>query len=232
MRRPDYGLDAPGVVLGLPVVGLVALLGALLWSPHPVLIGVGASLSMMGVATYLSSRRGKLTLRDRLLDQLRLRGDEQVLDVGCGRGLLLVGAAKRLTTGKASGLDLWVQADQLHNGRDAALANAGAEGVAERVRVIDGDMRDMPFADSSFDLVVSNLAIHNVPSQEGRQRSISEIARVLKPGGRVALMDLAFTARYAAWLRSAGLVEVHRTWPARWFFPPLGIVQARKPETT
>jgi ubiquinone/menaquinone biosynthesis C-methylase UbiE len=122
-----------------------------------------------------------------------------------------------------------VQADQLHNGRDAALDNAVAEGVAERVQIIDGDMRDMPFADSSFDLVVSNLAIHNVPSQEGRQRSISEIARVLKPGGRVALMDLAFTARYADWLRNAGLVEVQRTWPARWFFPPLGIVQARKP---
>jgi ubiquinone/menaquinone biosynthesis C-methylase UbiE len=122
-----------------------------------------------------------------------------------------------------------VQADQLHNGRDAALDNAAAEGVAARVQVVDGDMRDMPFADASFDIVVSNLAIHNVPSQAGRQRSIAEIARVLKPGGRVALMDLAFTAHYANWLRGAGLVEVQRTWPARWFFPPLGIVQAKKP---
>jgi ubiquinone/menaquinone biosynthesis C-methylase UbiE len=183
----------------------------------------------MGVATYWSSRHGKLKLRDRLLEQLALRGDEQVLDVGCGRGLLLVGAAKRLATGKACGLDLWVQADQLHNGRDAALANAAAEGVPERVEVVDGDMRNMPFADGSFDLIVSNLAIHNVPSPDGRQRAIGEIARVLRPGGRVALMDLAFTRQYADWLSDAGLIAIQRTWPARWFFPPLGIVQARKP---
>lgn len=229
MSRPDYGLDAPGVVLGLPLVGALVLVAGLLFAPHPLLLAVGALLVLMGVATYLSSRFGKLKLRDRLLDQLALRGDERVLDVGCGRGLLLVGAAKRLATGKASGLDLWVQADQLHNGRDAALGNAAAEGVSERVEVLDGDMRSMPFADASFDLVVSNLAIHNVPGPDGRQRSIDEIARVLKPGGRVALMDLAFTSDYAAWLQSAGLIEVRRTWPARWFFPPLGIVRATKP---
>ena len=230
MSRPDYGLDAPGVVLGLPLAGLAVLAGALLLAPYPALVGAGALLLLLGAATYVSSRRGKLRLRDRLLDQLALRGDERVLDVGCGRGLLLVGAAKRLSTGTASGLDLWVQADQLHNGRAAALDNAAAEGVAERVQVVDGDMRHMPFADASFDLVVSNLAIHNVPSQAGRQSSISEIVRVLKPGGRVALMDLAFTAQYADWLRSAGLVDVQRTWPARWFFPPLGIVQGKKPD--
>jgi cyclopropane fatty-acyl-phospholipid synthase-like methyltransferase len=58
------------------------------------------------------SKVGKLWARDRLLDGLELRGDETVLDVGCGRGLLLIGAAKRLTTGKAPGVDIW-QAEDL-----------------------------------------------------------------------------------------------------------------------
>lgn len=231
MTKPDYGLDAPGVILGALAAG-AALLAASLLLPRGVIASVagvaGTLLVVAGGAMFASSRYGKLRLRDRLIDGLALRGDERVLDVGCGRGLLLVAAAKRLTSGKAVGLDLWVQADQLHNGRAAALENAALEGVAARVEVEDGDMRSMPFADGTFDAVVSNLAIHNVPGRDGRQRSLAEIVRVLKPGGRVALMDLAFTADYAQWLRDGGLVAVSRTWPARWFFPPIGIVVATK----
>jgi SAM-dependent methyltransferase len=88
-----------------------------------------------------SSRAGKLNERDRLLDELPWRGDEWVLDVGCGRGLLLIGAAKRLSTGRAIGLDLWRKQDQAGNDPAATMANAQAEGVAERVELRDGDAR-------------------------------------------------------------------------------------------
>ena len=62
-----------------------------------------------------SSKVGKLSARDRLIEALSLRGDESVLDVGCGRGLLLIAAAKLLTTGKAVGVDLWSAKDQSDN---------------------------------------------------------------------------------------------------------------------
>ena len=59
----------------------------------------------------------------------------------------------------AVGIDVWSNVDQLHNSRDATLANAKAEGVSDRVEVRDGDMRSLPFADSTFDVVVSSLGI-------------------------------------------------------------------------
>ena len=71
---------------------------------------------------------GKLRLRDRVLDGLALRGDEQVLDVGCGHGLMLLGAAKRLKKGKAIGVDIWQKEDQAGNDPEATRENARREG--------------------------------------------------------------------------------------------------------
>jgi arsenite methyltransferase len=166
-----------------------------------------------------SSRAGKLAGRDRVLDDLPWRGDESVLDVGCGRGLLLIGAAKRLTTGRAVGLDLWRRQDQAGNDPAATLANARAEGVAERVELCDGDARRLPFDDSTFDVVVSSLALHNIVGAAGRATAIGEIARVLRPGGHVAILDYRNTGQYAAVLITAGLRDVHRS-ERRWSRPP------------
>jgi ubiquinone/menaquinone biosynthesis C-methylase UbiE len=176
-----------------------------------------------------SSRRGKLIERDRLLDGLGLGGDEDVLDVGCGRGLLLIGAAKRVPAGRAVGVDIWSQADQSDNRRSATLANAEAEGVAERVEVVDGDMRSLPFADASFDAVVSSLAIHNVPDAAGREGAIREIARVLRPGGRVAILDLRATSDYALALEDNSLVDVARSRRSFRMYPPVRVVTGRRP---
>jgi ABC-type sugar transport system substrate-binding protein len=60
-----------------------------------------------------SSRIGKLKARNSLLDGMALKPTDAILDVGCGRGLLLIGAARRATNGHATGIDLWSQVDQL-----------------------------------------------------------------------------------------------------------------------
>ena len=171
---------------------------------------------------------GKLRLRDRLLDSLGLRGDERVLDAGCGRGLLLVGAARRLTSGHAVGLDLWTK-DQSGNSPDAALANARAEGVGGRVTVTSGDVQRLPFRDATFDVVVSNLVLDNIHSEEGWTRAVREIARVLKPGGRVLIADLAHTEQYEAMLREEGWSEVERSGLHFRIFPPVRVVAGSKP---
>ena len=235
--RVDYGLDAPGIVTGFAALGVSLLvigmaLGLLASSRG--LHRLGSMASWMGISFALtsllmiySSRVGKLRARDRLLSGLDLGGDETVLDVGCGHGLLLVGAAKLLSTGRAIGVDLWSTRDQADNSAAAALANAEAEGVRDRVEVRDGDMRALPLPDASVDLVVSSLAIHNLPTAADRERAIAEIARVLRPQGIVALIDIAHVGEYARALHAHGCV-VEQMGFVPTIFPPARELLARK----
>src|SRR5713226_2628782 len=201
--RADYGLDAPGVVRNL---FLAAAIGLCLWASVSlklwsgvVRLNLGAvtlifplgmigllcaiSFSATGLWMIWSSKVGKVREREKLLDRIAWSGNERVLDVGCGRGLMMIGAAKRLTTGKATGVDIWQAEDLSGNRPEATLENARREGVADRVEIKTADMRELPFPDGSFDLAVSCAAIHNLYSAADRAKAIAEIARVLKPGG-------------------------------------------------
>lgn len=121
------------------------------------------------------------------------------------RGAVLLAAAKRLPRGRAIGIDLW-RADQTDNSPSATMANAELEGVADRIEVRTADMTALPFADESFDVVVSSLAIHNIPSRDGRRLALIEAVRVLRPGGRLAVADLWETRQHAQQLpNSAGV---------------------------
>jgi arsenite methyltransferase len=209
-KRPDYGIDSPAIVLGLFTTGLVALGIAVLF-PHlwrlPLRwVGLAAGLYFLlgagGMLFY--SKIGKLRNREQLLDMIRWRGDEMVLDVGCGRGMLLVGAALRLTTGKAVGVDVWIRGAITGNQPEAILENARIEGVSDRVEVKEGDARQLPFPDDSFDVVVSNFVVHEFKTAPEREKMMREIVRVLKPGGQLVLLDLIFTAECVSVLKSCG----------------------------
>jgi SAM-dependent methyltransferase len=144
--------------------------------------------------------RGMFLVWAELLDKLGLRGDERILDLGCGRGAALLMAAQRLTTGRAVGIDLWRSADQSGNSAQATQRNVFAEGVTDRVELHTGDMTALPFADNSFDVVVSSLAIHNIGGPAGREKPVHEAAQVLRPGGRLLIADIQGTRQHHAQL--------------------------------
>ncbi len=228
MSRAEYGIDAPGLVRAHLVLGfLLAVTAAigLAWPkpnpvPQPLSIGAAAIavLLFMGAAVMLrSSLVSKKRVCDRMVAALALSGNEHVLDAGCGRGLALIGCAKRLTTGKAVGIDLWAAKDLSNNSPEATRANAAAEGVADRVEVETGDISKLPFADASFDVVISMTVIHNIPSRDRRDQALSELVRVLKPGGRMAIFDLLHTALYAEALRGAGMKVQDLGYDILWF---------------
>jgi ubiquinone/menaquinone biosynthesis C-methylase UbiE len=83
--------------------------------------------------------------------------------------------------------------------------------VAERVEVKDGDARRLPFADGSFDVIVTPEALHNIYNAAERDTAVREIARVLRPGGRLFLGDVRHTGRYIQVLRESGLEDLRRS---------------------
>jgi arsenite methyltransferase len=104
-----------------------------------------------------------------------------VLDIGCGAGTDLLLAARCVgPRGRAIGVDMTETMRQ--------RASKGAEACGlDNVDVRNGDATRLPVEDRSVDVVISNGVLNLVPE---KQRAVSEIARVLKPGGRVQIADI------------------------------------------
>ena len=232
-RKGSYGIDAPYLlpILGVLFVGNI-INGVVTGSVWP-FVGAAALCACAGCGLY-ASRRGKIVVWAELLDRLNLRGDERIIDLGCGRGAVLMLAAQHLRTGWAVGVDLWRSGDQSGNSAAATRRNAVAEGVSDRVELHTADMRSLPFDSDSFDLVVSSIAIHNVKGRLGREKAIEEAVRVLRPGGRLMIADLWATGLYRTHLAKLGLIDVTRHnlgWRMWWSGPwlPTHLVTGVKP---
>ena len=126
--------------------------------------------------------RGKLgTLLTRALDLAQLKPGETVLDVGCGTGSLVLQAKRKVgPAGRSVGIDpgvrqiQWAHRKAVRRGIDAEFGVGGIE--------------RLPYPDNSFDVVFSTLMMHHLP--DGTKRAgISEVARVLAPGGRLVIVD-------------------------------------------
>jgi len=237
-QKPDYGIDAPGVILNLLVIGTaLIILGfvfpaihlgnvTILWNQSALWSGGGCLTG--GILMLLYAKWGKFRHRDKMLNMIPWRGDEQVLDVGTGRGLLLIGAARRLTSGSGTGIDVWSAKDLSGNSLARTETNVEVEGVKEKVTLKSEDARKLSFPDASFDVVLSNLCIHNIPDAEGRAHACREIARVLKPGGTALISDFIKTGSYQKIFAASGL-KVSRTGMNLLSFPPLRVIKAEKP---
>jgi len=223
-EKPNYGLDAPAIIKKWGAIGIVNLAIAIAlsyclrshWWIYVIstVIYCVAFLSLMpALTTTLGSLWFKFRDRDWLFDQLSLIGNEIVLDIGCGHGLLIIGAAKRLTTGKAHGIDLWVQEDQASNSYSTTISNAKIEGVEHKLEIHNGDMREMPFTSETFDAIISSWAIHNVCGKAEREMALLEIVRVLKPGGKLAILDIYYAPSYAEFFKHNGISNIQLLGP-------------------
>jgi ubiquinone/menaquinone biosynthesis methyltransferase len=122
-----------------------------------------------------------------LIDRAQVRRGERVLDLAAGTGDIAFAAASH--GAKAVGLDI------THRMLQLAAAKSSA------ARFVNGDMASLPFASASFDLVTTGYGLRNVPDLN---TAIDEIARVLKPGGRLVSLD--FNRPENAIVRSTYLV--------------------------
>lgn len=233
--KADYGIDAPGVVRNLFLVSVpfffLSILSFQIENPIWFWLGLlytllaGLSLFLTGCWMLYATRLTKPKIARQLIADLNLRGNEKLLDLGCGRGLFLIEAAKRLPNGKATGIDLWQKKDQSGNSIEQTLRNMQLEKVNCEIKT--GDLRSLPFEDASFDAIVSSLVIHNIPDGEGRERALSEMLRVLKPGGQFTLLDFRHVKQYAEFLCTQG-AEICLSKKIYSYCPPIQIVRGVK----
>lgn len=109
-------------------------------------------------------------------ERAQLSGDEDVLDIACGSGNATIPAAR--SGARVIGLDLTPELF------DAARRNAAEAGV--EIEWVEGDAEQLPYEDGSFDVVMSVFGVMFAPDQ---RRAAAEIARVLRPGGRMVVCN-------------------------------------------
>ncbi|MFX1510458.1 MAG: class I SAM-dependent methyltransferase [Promethearchaeota archaeon] len=212
-EKPKYGFVAikPFAALGmLGIAGLILTVLSFQFLPpfQWFLLGIGIPFAIiglwLGIAYALLYRRvfhlekvGPMWSTVSGFDKT-LNGDEQVLDIGCGTGRVAIGIAKRLTTGKVTGIDIfeWVNGPSLN----VATENARIEGVSDQTEFQNGDATELPFEDASFDVVTMGSVLHEIEEEEMKIKTLNEVTRVLKPGGRFVTLELIRNRKMFAWL--------------------------------
>jgi ubiquinone/menaquinone biosynthesis C-methylase UbiE len=240
--RVGYGIDEHRTIIELAAAGVLSVLVGLLVSGYTVtsqpqtarlgiLVGpaVGFLILVVTGSLYWSSRRGKIREMGRLIASIPFGGEEVVLDLGCGRGLGMVKAAKNLTSGIALGVDTWQKSRLSGNDPRSIWANARAEGVESNVSAVRAVPTYLPISDRSVDVAISGVAIHKIVRRRERRALFAELARVLKDGGRVGILDAGNGNEYSSMMKESGMtdVEMHRLRFSG--FPPFHVVMARKP---
>lgn len=231
----------PRVPLGLYLLALVGILlaafpftalspASIVWKITLPLLGLVLILPLLFARNFAISKWNYASnIRKNIFDNLSLRGDETLLDVGCGGGLLLNEAAKRLPRGKALGIDIWAP----HSGGgnyNLLMKNAKAEGVADKIEFKQVDVRKLPFEDASFDVIVSSGALHHISRDRAEhEQAIHEMLRVLKPNGRIVLMDISHMIEgYAAAMKPLGITSEVRPTPPSPFGFEMSILIGKK----
>ncbi len=160
-------------------------------------------IPITGISSKLYDRYNKWggygeAFRKQIVDEASLKPGETVLDCGCGTGTLAVIAKRQVgTEGTVKGIDL--SPDQL------AIAREKAEKENLDIEFLEGSVDELPFPDASFDAIFSTLMIHHLPATV-KQGAFREMRRVLKPGGRIVIVDFGPPKHVWGWVVFAPFV--------------------------
>jgi len=182
---------------------------------------VGAVPFLLSFAYFAYARRkfsqrgGNLQapIRNLVIERLSWDGEGKALDIGCGNAPLAIELAKRYPNARVTGIDYW--GGMWEYSEAVCERNAEVEGVAGRMAFQKTSAAALPFEDTCFDAVVSNLVFHEVGDVRDKRELIREALRVVKRGGAFAFQDLFLVKRHfgdvddlVAMIRSWGIKEV------------------------
>lgn len=231
----DYGVDSSFIPVASVVgAGAFAVYGFVVRPALSLMLTLAALLIVQAYVFVRTSRQGKFVTWQKIVDELELKGDENVLDAGCGLGMVLFTMAVQLPKGEAVGVDDWKERDPTGQARQIAEENAKLLKVSKRVKFSEASLSHLPFVDDSFDVVTSNSVIQAQPDKSLRADIVRELYRVTKPGGRLRFTGIHNTNEYTAVLKEEGAVDlIHRRLGFNsWFGNPAyswRLVSATKP---
>lgn len=237
MKKINYGIDAPNVIRNLLGIGVLLFITALfLWFGFfppinflwPSFLSSAICLIIGGLLMIAYAKYGKFKQRGRILKLHEWKGDEKVLDVGTGLGLLMIGAAKKLNSGKSYGIDIFNSYDLSDNTIEQTKLNTEFEKVSDKTEILTENILKTNFDDNYFDVIISNLCLHNLYKKEERKQACREIYRILKPGGEAIISDFKHTAEYKKEFESLGMKVQKKGAYFLDTFPPLTIIKAVK----
>ncbi|MHB8657669.1 MAG: class I SAM-dependent methyltransferase [Solirubrobacteraceae bacterium] len=130
----------------------------------------------------LARSPGFVALREEIMSLARLEADDRALDVGAGTGLLTLAAAPQAS---------FVTAVDISPAMCRHLSTKLADVPIRNVDVVVANATELPLADESVDVVLSNYCLHHLTDPDKRN-ALEEIWRVLRPGGRVVIGDMMF----------------------------------------
>lgn len=224
--KADYGYVAWRYFAWMGVIGIVgvmvALWGSTLLAPWNLIGGlIGSIVGVIGLwigGSYLvlyprvfSTNPNRNHMVNGAL-ATGITGHEQILDIGCGTGRVSIEMAKILTDGKVTGIDIYEGVSG--TSPVSAIRNAQAKGVADRTEFKHGNALDLPFEDSTFDIVTMGSVLHEMHGENLEKKALSEVKRVLKPDGRLIVFELTRNLKMFAAMLFFGLVWKPRDY---WF---------------
>ena len=214
-KKAKYGIDGPNAFAIYMIITLIFILVSIIATMYSLKIKyLFILLSIIGILSCTifihTTKKGKFNIWNSIMDSIHFNNDINFIDLGCGQGAILSLIAKRLTKGsKGVGIDLWRNTDQLGNSLNRTKDNIKSEGLEDRIQLFTGNIMNLPFKDESFELVTSNLVIHNIGDKEGIKTALKEAHRVLKKDGQLIIADiLCDIADYKNIIVELGMKEI------------------------